>query len=95
MASGATIFNMIGFQFTHENKTDHSITVYPVNSSVNDYMVMLTSGIPATMMPGKKASQVWMANPDTVGVNVDGVDHFELGFHYDDVTTGNVIIDVK
>ena len=42
----------IGVKF--ENKSDSEITVLPMDSSVNDTMVMYFSGVPATMQGGKK-----------------------------------------
>ena len=87
------VAGQISMAFALENKSDHEITVYPMNSSVNDVMVQFVSGIPATMQPGKKANQVWMANPDVVGAKADDVKSIELCFYYDDVTTDAVKID--
>lgn len=43
-----------------ENKTDKEITVIPTDSSVDDTMILFTSGIPATMQPGKSFNQGWL-----------------------------------
>lgn len=39
--------------FEVENLSDQAYTVYPMNSSVNDTVVLLTSGVPASVAPGK------------------------------------------
>lgn len=59
----------VGFQFTLENKTDTEITVHPNSASINDHMVTLFSGVPATIRPGKKFTQVWFTGPDAAGVS--------------------------
>lgn len=43
-----------------ENKTDKEITVIPIDSSVDDTMVLFASGIPATMQPTKSFNQGWL-----------------------------------
>lgn len=43
-----------------ENKTDSEITVFPMNSSVDDTMITFTSGMPATMQGGKRMKQGWL-----------------------------------
>jgi hypothetical protein len=59
-----------------------------MDSSINDTMVLFVSGTPATVRPGKKFTQVWAANPETVGVSgVEDVKEMAFSLNYDDVTT--------
>lgn len=86
----------IGMAFTIENKGDHEITVYPMDSSINDTMVLFGSGFPATIRAGKKFNQVWVANPETVGISgCEDVTEIEMSFNYDDVTTDLIKISTK
>lgn len=56
----------IGVKF--ENKSDSEITVLPMDSSVNDTMVMYFSGVPATMQGGKKLNYAWGFYFDKAGI---------------------------
>ena len=51
------------------NKADQEITVYPVNSSVNDTMVQYLSGTPAKMQAGKSIKQVWFFSYENAGIS--------------------------
>lgn len=55
--------------FALENLSDQEITVYPMDSSVNDTMVMFLSGFPATMQAGKKFNQGWFFTFQNAGVS--------------------------
>ena len=63
------VAGQIGMTFMLENKSNEEILVLPMNSSINDVMVQFVSGIPASIQPGKTFNQVWMANPEVVGVS--------------------------
>ena len=76
----------LGFIFLLENKSDAEITVYAVDTSVNDAMVTFASGTPATIQAGKHMTQTWIANPELVGIeSVSEITSFELSFSYDDL----------
>lgn len=67
---------MAAVGFLLENKTDVEITVYPMDTSVDDFMVSFLSGTPARMNPGKKFNQVWMFADEDVSF-----DSFEVSFN--------------
>lgn len=54
--------------FEVENLSDKAYTVYPMNSSVNDTVVLLTSGVPASMAPGKTYTYPWSVYYQGVGI---------------------------
>ena len=82
-------------QMWFENKSDHEITVYPIDSSVNDVMVTYTSGAPATMLPGKSCGQAWGFNQHTVGITkASEIKNVEFGLMYDDTRTEVFHIDM-
>lgn len=59
----------IGAQFTMTNKGSNEVMVLPESASINDHMVQLFSGVPATIRPGKSFNQVWFTGPDAAGVS--------------------------
>ena len=82
------IAGQIGMTFSLENKSNEEIMVFPMNSSVNDVMVQFVSGIPASIQPGKTFNQVWMANPEVVGVsNSSEVTVIEFVLTFEDTET--------
>ena len=58
--------------FRVENLSDQEFTVYPVDSYVNDTAVMLTSGVPATVAPGKSYVYPWVLSYAAVGIESYG-----------------------
>lgn len=54
--------------FEVENLSDQAYTVYPMNSSVNDTVVLLTSGVPASVVPGKTYTYPWSVYYQGVGI---------------------------
>lgn len=54
--------------FEVENLSDQAYTVYPMNSSVNDTVVLLTSGVPASVAPGKTYTYPWSVYYRGVGI---------------------------
>lgn len=77
------VVGSVGLKFELENKSNEEITVYPENASINDHMVMLGSGIPATIRPGKKFDQVWVTNPETAGIsNTKDIEQIEFVLRY-------------
>lgn len=54
--------------FEVENLSDQAYTVYPMNSSVNDTVVLLTSGVPAAVAPGKTYTYPWSVYYQGVGI---------------------------
>lgn len=88
------VAGQIGMSFTLVNNGSEEITVLPLDSSVNDVMVLFTSGIPATIQPGKKANVVWLANPEIVGISgSDEVTSIELSLHFGDTETDIIKIE--
>lgn len=84
----------IGMKFTIENKGDHDLTVYPMDTSINDTMVIFLAQHSPTIRPGKKTNGVWLANPEIVGISgYEEVREIEFKLGYDDVTTNYIIID--
>lgn len=63
------VAGQIGLNFTLENKSSEEITVIPLDSSVNGTMVQFTSGTLATIQGGKTFNQVWLCNPETIGIS--------------------------
>lgn len=58
--------------FRVENLSDQEFTVYPVDSYVNDTAVLLTSGVPATVAPGKSYVYPWVLSYAAVGIESYG-----------------------
>lgn len=88
------VAGQIGMSFTLDNNGADEITVLPIKGSVNDVMVQFVSGTPATILPGKTANQVWMANPEVVGATADEVTSIEVVLQYGDTTTNPIHIDL-
>ncbi len=88
------VAGQIGMSFTLDNNGADEITVLPIKGSVNDVMVQFVSGTPATILPGKTANQVWMANPEVVGATADEVTSIEVVLQYGDTTTDPIHIDL-
>lgn len=63
------VIGNIGIQFGLLNKINDEIMVIPQSASINDHMVQLFSGIPATIRPGKSFNQVWFTSPEAAGVS--------------------------
>ena len=88
------VAGQIGMSFTLDNNGADEITVLPIKGSVNGVMVQFVSGTPATILPGKTANQVWMANPEVVGATADEVTSIEVVLQYGDTTTDPIHIDL-
>lgn len=88
------VAGQIGMSFTLDNNGADEITVLPIKGSVNNVMVQFVSGTPATILPGKTANQVWMANPEVVGATADEVTSIEVVLQYGDTTTDPIHIDL-
>jgi hypothetical protein len=88
------VAGQIGMSFTLDNTGADEITVLPIKGSVNGVMVQFVSGTPATILPGKTANQVWMANPEVVGATADEVTSIEVILQYGDTTTDPIHIDL-
>lgn len=89
------VAGQVGMKFTLENNSDHEITVLPMNSSINSVSVQFVSGTLATIQPDKSFNQVWMANPEVIGVSDSSeVNDIEFTIHYDEVDTAPVRINV-
>ena len=87
------VAGQIGMSFILENKSDEEIMVLPLNSSVNDVMVQFVSGMPAIIQPGKTFSQIWMANPQVVGVSDSSeVKEIEFTLNFGDSETEIITI---
>lgn len=65
--SGAATVN-----FRVENLSDQEFTVYPKDSYANDTAVLLTSGVPATVAPGKSYVYPWVLSYAAVGIESYG-----------------------
>lgn len=88
------VAGQIGMSFTLDNNGADEITVLPIKGSVNGVMVQFVSGTPTTILPGKTANQVWMANPEVVGATADEVTSIEVVLQYGDTTTDPIHIDL-
>jgi hypothetical protein len=87
------VAGQIGMAFSLENNSESEITVLPLDSSVNGVMVQFVSGTLATIQSGKTFNQVWMCNPETVGVsNSEEVESIEVSFEFGDNNTGAITI---
>lgn len=77
-----------------ENKSDEEITVLPLDSSVDDTMVLFTSGMMATIQGGKKFDQGWIIGSQPT----DNIE-FSMGVYDEHMVelfnTGNIRIDVE
>lgn len=67
--------------FRVENLSDQEFTVYPTNSYVNDTAVLLTSGAPATVAPGKSYAYPWSLSYSALGIeSYDDLEALETEF---------------
>lgn len=67
--------------FRVDNLSDQELTVYPANSYVNDASVLLTSGFPATVAPGKSYSYPWSLAYSAIGIgSYDDLETLETKF---------------
>lgn len=68
-----------------ENKSDHDISVFPSESSVNDTMVQYFSGTFATMKAGKKLNYAWFFPFENAGISsVEEIEKLEFSLEIDD-----------
>lgn len=66
-------------KFNVENKSDEKITVYPIDSYVNDSSVQMGSGVPMTIEPGKQSQNPFYIPYSNAGVeNMDAIEKIEL-----------------
>lgn len=67
--------------FWVDNLSYQELTVYPANSYVNDASVLLTSGFPATVAPGKSYSYPWSLAYSALGIgSYDDLETLETKF---------------
>lgn len=89
------VAGQIGLNFTLENKSSEEITVIPLDSSVNETMVQFTSGTIATIQSGKTFNQVWLCNPETIGISESNeVENIEFSLDFGS-TTDIIKIELK
>ncbi len=89
----SNVVGQIGISFSLENKSNQEVMVLPLNSSINDVMVQFVSGVPATIQPGMVFNQVWMANPQVVGISDSSeVTEIELSLYFGDTETDIITI---
>ena len=87
------VAGQIGMAFSLENKGNQEITVLPLNGSVNDVMVLFVSGTLATVQPGKVFNQVWLANPQVIGISdISEVYEIEFTLNFGDTETKTITI---
>jgi hypothetical protein len=63
-----TIQGVCYLQLLVENKTNKNVTIYPQDSYVNDMQVMIGSGIPMEIAPGKKSMNPFFFSYTNVGI---------------------------
>ncbi|RRG04973.1 MAG: hypothetical protein DUD30_04545 [Lactobacillus sp.] len=79
-----------------QNKSDDEITVLPMDSSVNDTMVMYTSGTLATIQGHKTLNQRWTFKQDTVSISKPSqVKTLDFKLQFGDTKTDNIHVKVK
>lgn len=67
--------------FRVDNLSDQEFTVYPANSYVNDTAVLLTSGMPVTVAPGKSYVYPWTLAYSALGIeSYDDLETLETEF---------------
>lgn len=89
------VAGQIGLSFTLENKGAEEITVLPLDSSINGTMVQFTSGTIADIQAGKKLNQVWMCNPEVIGIsNSSEVKTIEFSLDFADTDTDTIKIEL-
>ena len=66
-------------KFNVENKSDEKITVFPMDSYVNDSSVQMGSGVPMTIVAGKRSQNPFIVPYSNAGVeNMDAIEKIEL-----------------
>ena len=75
-----------------ENKSDHDISVFPSESSVNDTMVQYFSGTFATMKAGKKLNYAWFFPFENAGISsVEEIEKLEFSLEIDDENMHQIV----
>ena len=75
-----------------ENKSDHDISVFPSESSVNDTMVQYFSGTFATMKAGKKLNYAWFFPIENAGISsVEEIEKLEFSLEIDDENMHQIV----
>ena len=68
-----------------ENKSDKTITVYPKDAYVNDTSIILASGIPMTIAPGKQSQTPFVFTYNNLGItSKDEIQKIEFKMWFDD-----------
>lgn len=68
-----------------ENKTDKTVTVYPKDVYVNDTSVVLGSGVPMTLAPGKNSQAPFIIFYSNLGItSKDEIQKIEFRLTFDD-----------
>ena len=83
-----------------ENKTDKKITVYTKDAYVNDTSVLLASGVPMVIEPGKASQNPFFFTYKNIGIDTkDAIQtiEFKLSFDNDEsmVDTESLLVEVK
>ena len=75
-----------------ENKSDHDISVFPSESSVNDMMVQYFSGTFATMKAGKKLNYAWFFPLENVSISsIEEIEKLEFSLEIDDENMHQIV----
>ena len=68
-----------------ENKTDKTVTVYPMDAYVNDTSVTLGSGVPMKLAPGKNSQAPFIIFYSNLGItSKDEIQKIEFKLTFDD-----------
>lgn len=83
-----------------ENKSDKKITVYPKDAYVNNTSILLASGVPMTIEPGKVSQNPFFFTYKNIGIDTkDAIQtiEFKLSFDNDEsmVDTEALLVEVK
>ena len=85
-----------------ENKSDKTITVYPKDAYVNDTSIILASGVPMTIAPGKQSQTPFVFTYNNLGItSKDEVQKIEFKMWFDDENyetieeTDNLIVNLS
>ena len=75
-----------------ENKSDHDISVFPSESSVNDMMVQYFSGTFATMKAGKKLNYAWFFPLENASISsIKEIEKLEFSLEIDDENMHQIV----
>lgn len=75
-----------------ENKSDHDISVFPSESSVNDMMVQYFSGTFATMKAGKKLNYAWFFPLENASISsIEEIEKLEFSLEIDDENMHQIV----